>query len=75
MNENSDYAHLLRWRLLPPEQRPVDPFGATTPEQAADLIIRPDMNEYEAEHAYDLDRIRQSNPPSARAVFFDVLSG
>jgi hypothetical protein len=44
-----------RWRLLAPEQRPVDPYGTTTQEQAADLIIRPDMNEYEAKHAYDLD--------------------
>jgi hypothetical protein len=50
-----DYALLLRWRLLPPQERPVDPYGTTTQEQAADLIIRPDMNEYEAEHAYDLD--------------------
>ena len=55
LNEDSDYARLLRWRLLPPQQRPVDPYGTTTQEQAADLIIRPDMNEYEAEHAYDLD--------------------
>ena len=37
------------------EERPVDPYDRTTQEQAADLIIRPDMNEYEAEHAYDLD--------------------
>ena len=55
MNEDTDYARLLRWRLLPPQERPVDPYGTTTQEQAADLIIRPDMNEYEAEHAYDLD--------------------
>ena len=55
MNEDTDYARMLRWRLLPPPQRPVDPYGATTQEQAADLIIRPDINEYEAEHAYDLD--------------------
>jgi hypothetical protein len=55
MNEDTDYARLLRWRLLPPEQRPFDPYGTTKQEQAADLIIRPDMNEYEAEHAYDLD--------------------
>ena len=55
MNENSDYARLLRWRLLTPEQRPVDPYDRTTQAQAAELIIRPDMNEYEAEHAYDLD--------------------
>ena len=55
MNEDTDYARLLRWRLLPPEERPVDPYGTTTQAQAADLIIRPDMNEYEAEHAYDLD--------------------
>jgi hypothetical protein len=40
---------------LPPQERPVDPYDRTTQEQAADLIIRPDMNEYEAEHAYDLD--------------------
>jgi hypothetical protein len=33
----------------------VDPYGKITQEQAADLIIRPDMNEYEANHAYDLD--------------------
>jgi WD40 repeat protein len=55
VNEDSDYARLLRWRLLPPERRAVDPYGQITQEQAADLIIRPDMNEYEAEHAYDLD--------------------
>jgi len=55
MNEDTDYARLLRWRLLPSEQRPVDPYDTTTQEQAADLIIRPDMNEYQAEHAYDLD--------------------
>ena len=41
--------------LLAPVHRPVDPYGTTTQEQAADLIIRPDMNEYEAQHAYDLD--------------------
>ena len=33
----------------------MDPYGATTQEQVADLIIRPNMNEDEAEHAYDLD--------------------
>jgi hypothetical protein len=55
MNEDTDYARLLRWRLLPPEERPVDPYGIATQAQAADLIIRPDMNEYETEHAYDLD--------------------
>ena len=55
MNEDTDYARLLRWRLLAAEKRPVDPYGTTTQEQAADLIIRPDMNEYEAQHAYDLD--------------------
>jgi len=55
MNEDTDYARLLRWRLLPLQERPVEPYGKTTREQAADLIIRPDMNEYEAEHAYDLD--------------------
>jgi hypothetical protein len=55
LNEDSDYARLLRWRLLPPQERPVDPYGTTTQAEAADLIIRPDMNQYEAEHAYDLD--------------------
>jgi hypothetical protein len=55
LNEDSDYARLLRWRLLPPQKRPVDPYGTITQEQAADLIIRRDMNEYEAGHAYDLD--------------------
>ena len=55
MSEDSDYAHLLRLRLLPPEQRPVDPYDRTTQEQAAEMIIRPDINKYEAEHAYDLD--------------------
>ena len=57
-------AHERGYRLCPPaalavywrqNERPVDPYGTTTQEQAADLIIRPDMNEYEAEHAYDLD--------------------
>jgi hypothetical protein len=55
MNEDTDYARLLRWRLLKPHQRPVDPYGTTTQERAADLIIQADMNEYEARHAYDLD--------------------
>jgi hypothetical protein len=55
MNENSDYGRLLRWRLLTAEERPLDPYDRTTQAQAADLIIRPDMNKYEAEHAYDLD--------------------
>jgi hypothetical protein len=55
MNDDSDYALLLRWCLLTPQLRPVDPYDTTTQEQAADLIIRSDMNEYEAEHAYDLD--------------------
>ena len=54
-NENSDYARLLRWRLLPTEQRPVGPYGTVTQAQAAGLIIRPDMNSDEAKHAYDLD--------------------
>ena len=54
-SEDTDYARLLRWRLSPPQERPVEPYSATTQEQAADLIIRPDMNAYEAEHAYDLD--------------------
>jgi hypothetical protein len=40
---------------LAPEQWPVDPCGKTTQEQTADVIIRPDMNQHEAEHAYDLD--------------------
>jgi hypothetical protein len=40
---------------LPAEERPVDPYGSITQKQAADLIIRPDMNEYEAEHAYNFD--------------------
>jgi len=30
MNEHTDYARLLRWRLLPPQQRPVEPYGTTT---------------------------------------------
>ena len=55
MNEDTDCARLLRWRLLAPEQRPVDPYGTTTQEQAADLIIQPGMNRIETEHAYDLD--------------------
>jgi len=54
-NENSNYARLLRWRLLPAEQRPVAPYGTVTQAQAADLIIRPDMNSDEARHAYDLN--------------------
>src|SRR5208282_3863136 len=55
MNEDTDYARLLRWRLLPPQERPVDPYGITTQAQAADLIIQPDMDSAEARHAYDLD--------------------
>jgi hypothetical protein len=55
INEDTDYARLLRWRLLAAEERPVDPYGTATQAQAADLIIRADMNEHEARHAYDLD--------------------
>jgi WD40 repeat protein len=55
VNEDGDYARLLNWRLSTAEQRPVDPYDTISQERAADLIIRPDMNEYEAEHAYDLD--------------------
>jgi WD domain, G-beta repeat len=55
INEDTDHARLLRWRLLQPQQRPVDPYGTTTQGQAADLIIRPGMNSDEARHAYDLD--------------------
>jgi hypothetical protein len=55
INEDTDYARLLRWRLLTTEERPVDPYGATAQEKAADLFIRRDMDECEAEHAYDLD--------------------
>ena len=40
-NEDSDFARLLRWRLLPPEEQPVDPYSMTTRKQAADLVIRP----------------------------------
>jgi hypothetical protein len=55
MSDDTDCARLLRWRFLPPRQRPVDPYGITTQEQAAGLIIRLDMNSAEAQHAYDLD--------------------
>jgi hypothetical protein len=55
-NERSDYARLLRWLLLPPQERPVDPYGTTTQQQAADLGISPDINEYEARRAYDLNQ-------------------
>jgi len=55
MNEDSDYARLLCWRLLPPQQRPVDPYGTITQEQAADLILRSGINWNEARHAYDLE--------------------
>jgi hypothetical protein len=55
VTEDSDYARLLRWSLLAKTERPVDPYGATTQEQAADLIIRPDVSKDETEHAYDLD--------------------
>jgi hypothetical protein len=55
INEDTDYSRLLRWTLLRPQERPVDPYDTTPQAQAADLIIRPDMNGYEAEHAYDLD--------------------
>ena len=30
MNEDTDYARLLRWRLLAAEERPVDPYGIAT---------------------------------------------
>jgi hypothetical protein len=55
MNENSEYARLLRWSLLTAEERPVDPYGIATQAEAADLIIGPDINEYGTAHAYDLD--------------------
>jgi hypothetical protein len=55
MNDHFDYARLLRWRLLPAEQRPVDPYEIATQAEVADEIIRADMNNDEAEHAYDLD--------------------
>ena len=55
LTDDSDYAQLLRWRHLSPQERPVDPYGTITQEQAADFIIRPDMNRQEAEQAYDLD--------------------
>jgi WD40 repeat protein len=55
MNEDTDCARLLRWRLLTPEERPVDPYDTTTQAQAADLILRPGINWNEAQHAYDLD--------------------
>jgi WD40 repeat protein/class 3 adenylate cyclase/tRNA A-37 threonylcarbamoyl transferase component Bud32 len=55
MNEDTDYARLLRWRLSTAEERPVDPYDTITQQEAADLIIRPDMNQYETGHAYDLD--------------------
>jgi hypothetical protein len=45
----------LRWRLSPPQERPVDPYGTTTQEQEADLMIRPGMTRDEARHAYNLD--------------------
>jgi len=54
-NEDSDFARLLRRQLLPPEEQPVDPYGTTSRKQAADLIIRPEMNQEEALHAYELD--------------------
>ena len=38
LDEDSDCARLLRWRFLPPQERPVDPYGTTTQEQAADLM-------------------------------------
>ncbi len=54
-NEDSDFARLLRWRLSNAAVRPVDPYDTITQVQACDLIIRPEMNEYEADHAYNLD--------------------
>jgi hypothetical protein len=30
MNEDTDYARLLRWRLLAAEERPVDPYDIAT---------------------------------------------
>jgi hypothetical protein len=40
---------------LLPEEQPVDPYETATRKAAADLIIRPEMDEDEALHAYDLD--------------------
>jgi hypothetical protein len=40
---------------LTAEERSLDPHDTTTQAKTADLIIRPDMNKYEAEHAYDLN--------------------
>ena len=53
MNEDTDYARLVRWRLLTAEERPVDPYGTTTQEQAADMIIRPGISEDEVNRAYE----------------------
>ncbi len=33
MNEDTDYARLLRWSLSAVEERPVDPYGTTTQER------------------------------------------
>jgi dipeptidyl aminopeptidase/acylaminoacyl peptidase len=55
MDEDTDYSRLLRWTVLRLQERPVDPYDTTTQAQAADLIVRPNMNEFEACHAYDLD--------------------
>jgi hypothetical protein len=40
---------------LPSEEQPVDPYGTVTRKAAADLMIRREMNEGGALHAYDLD--------------------
>ena len=55
LNEDNDYARLLRWRLSSAEERPVDPYGTTTQAQAADRIIRSEINSAEARHVYNLD--------------------
>jgi hypothetical protein len=54
-SEDTDFARLLRRQFLTPEKQPFDPYGTTSRKQAADLIIRPEMNELEALHAYELD--------------------
>jgi hypothetical protein len=56
INEGTDYARLLCWPDVDGGRATGQSFRRNhAGAGAADLIIRPDMNQYEAEHAYDLD--------------------
>jgi hypothetical protein len=40
---------------ISPEEQPIDLYGTGTRKAAADLTIRPEINEHETLHVYELD--------------------